>query len=117
MVLLFDRKYYLRFASFLEESRRSLGPKSCLNLSKECLIIDGYFVAKYFCENMLDPRKFNSYIYNMRQLISKGEDSQRLGIYEKLIILEGIKRKIIDIEEVRKQYKSIPGDISLWSNI
>lgn len=112
VILLFDRKYFLRIASILEEGRKTLDTKPYRDLCKKYLVEDISFY-----NNLLDPKKFNTYIYNIKQLISKEKDMRPLEIYEKLIILEAIKRKALDIEEAKKQCKWIPKDISLWSNI
>lgn len=112
MVLLFDRMYFFRIATILEEGRKSLDKRPYLDLCRKYLVRD-----KLFYENMIDKKKFNSCIYNMKQSISKEKDRHPLDINERLLILEAIKIKAIDIEEAKKQCNWIPNDISLWSNI
>lgn len=111
ILLLFDRKYYFRVAAFLNAGREGINKRSYLNLCNEYLISD-----RSFCMNLMNPKTFNKYLYNIQQKVRNSEVSQ-FEIFEKLLVLEAIKKGLLSIKEVSKGRRWLARDISIWSDI
>ncbi|MFA4989433.1 MAG: glycosyltransferase family 39 protein [Candidatus Omnitrophota bacterium] len=111
IILLFDRKYFFKVASFLEEGRKSPDKKMYLDLCDEYLVSD-----KAFCRNLMDRGKFNKYLRNLKQKVYN-KRARQLGFFERLLFLEAVKNGSLDIQEAARGNEELARKISYYSRI
>lgn len=113
-VLLFDRAYFLRIAFLLSEERK-----------RSPALQDAFLYEKYspwednreFYEIFGNPEKYDYAVFGITQLFRQKKEIFPLEIYEKLLVLEAIKRKTLDIKTIQESLKDFSQDILLWSGI
>lgn len=114
VILSLDRRYYLKLASFLEEGRKS----AAKNAYMDQFIKYHPWDRRHIAMALLDQNKFNLYINGMGKILSRRKNREEpLEIYEKLLVLEAIKRKVLDTEEAKRLCEAIFEDVLFWSKI
>ncbi len=114
VIFMLDKRYLFKIASLLESARNNTDKKYYLSLLEECLP----WRRNNLFNIMAEPEGLNKQITLLvRRYINNPNEESQVRLYEKIILLEAIKRGMVNLTEASDKCRFIFPDLINWWNI